>query len=46
MNMFFKARELFEKDFEASQEVKQYNTSMQGGKAKANKSLLKFKKKK
>lgn len=34
MNMFIKARELFEKDYQTTQEVKHYNSSMQGGKGK------------
>ncbi len=42
MNMFFKARELFEKDYQTSQEVKHYNVSMQGGKEKTNQSQPKL----
>ncbi|KGX85122.1 hypothetical protein [Pontibacillus litoralis] len=30
MNIFIKARELFEKDYQMSQEVKHYNASSQG----------------
>ncbi|QHE51603.1 hypothetical protein [Pontibacillus sp. HMF3514] len=41
MNMFIKARELFERDFASSQEVKQINTSVQGGKEKTKKSQSK-----
>ncbi|KGX91909.1 hypothetical protein [Pontibacillus marinus] len=43
MNMFIKARELFERDFASSQEVKQVNASVQGGKEKAKKSQPKVK---
>ncbi|MFC0524336.1 hypothetical protein ACFFGV_12245 [Pontibacillus salicampi] len=40
MNMFIKARELFEKDYQASQEVAQYNASVQGvPKGKINKTI-------
>ncbi|MYL33668.1 hypothetical protein GLW08_19150 [Pontibacillus yanchengensis] len=42
MNMFIKARELFEKDYQTSQEVNHYNASMQGGKTKATKSQNKL----
>ncbi|MFC0525601.1 hypothetical protein ACFFGV_18620 [Pontibacillus salicampi] len=42
MNMYIKARELFEKDYQSSQEVKHYNASMQGGKGKASKSQPKL----
>ncbi|MFC0522033.1 hypothetical protein ACFFGV_00320 [Pontibacillus salicampi] len=42
MHMFIKARELFEKDYQASQEVNHYNSSIQGNKVKPNKSQSKL----
>ncbi|MYL34697.1 hypothetical protein GLW08_03090 [Pontibacillus yanchengensis] len=42
MNMFVKARGLFEKDYQSSQEITHYNASMQGGKSRASKSQAKL----